>query len=264
MTESPHAQRKHSRCGASSADRWLNCPGSVYLSSTVDEPPSSPAALEGTRAHELAEKILFHWQANKYELDSKWLDELSSSLSIEDQEMLDHVLTYVNLCLDEVDQFDSPPTVRIEQRLTFSSDMDMFGTADFLATGMIDGIQTGVIVDLKYGKGKKVKTEDNPQLAYYAVALRLCSTKKLERIKVRIVQPRIEEFFSDQWFSSSDLDAWQSKLTLGAEEALWMLGKAKQPKYQEGSWCWFCPGKRVCPQIAERVNAKLVEEFSDL
>lgn len=212
----------------------------------------------------MAEKILFHWQQNNYEVDGHWLNELSASLSIEDQQMLDYVLTYVNLCIDEVEQFDSQPTIRIEQRLTLSSDMDMFGTADFLATGMIKGVSSGVIVDLKYGKGKKVKTEDNPQLAYYAVALRLCSTKKLEQIKVRVVQPRIDEFFSEQWFSSKDLDEWQNKLTLGAEEALWMLGGAKKPAYSQGSWCWFCPGKKVCPKIAERLEESLKNEFSEI
>lgn len=258
MNEINHAIRKHARCGASNADRWLNCPGSVKLSATVPEQETSVYALEGTEAHELSEKILFHWQANNYKLDYDYHETLKAPHG-----MYENVMMYVKHCIAEVSRFDSPPTIRIEQRLTLSADMEMFGTADFLATGLIDGVSCGVIVDLKYGKGKKVKTQDNPQLAYYAVALRATSKKKLQRIKVAIVQPRVDDPIGEQWFSSDELDAWTLKLTLGAEDALWMLGGGRKPVYQEGSWCWFCPAKKVCPLIEQRLHDKLAAEFPD-
>ncbi len=59
MTETPdHKARSHSILGGSSALRWVNCPGSVFY--TKDLPPEAPseAALEGTKAHELAEMAL--------------------------------------------------------------------------------------------------------------------------------------------------------------------------------------------------------------
>lgn len=258
MNEINHAIRKHARCGASNADRWLNCPGSVALSATVPEQETSVHALEGTAAHELSEKILFHWQANNYKLDFDYHKTLEAPHG-----MYENVMMYVERCIEEASLFDHTPTIRIEQRLTLSADMDMFGTADFLATGNIDGIPCGVIVDLKYGKGKKVKTHDNPQLAYYAVALRATSKKKLQRVKVGIVQPRVDEAQGEQWFESHELDAWQNKLTLGAENALWMLGGGRQPAYREGSWCWFCPAKKICPLIEQRLQEKLAAEFPD-
>lgn len=255
-----HAARKHALCSASSAERWLECPGSVALSMTVPEPPTSPYALEGTKAHELSEKILFEWVKDNYTLSDAFLTRLRSE---EDPEMLDYVLEYVYACVEATMRFDATPTIRIEQRLTFDANMNMFGTADFIATGLMDGRNTGIIVDLKYGKGKKVKTENNPQLAYYAVALRSCSKKKLERVIVQIVQPRIKGASTSVEFSKEDLDTWGLKLTLGAEQALWMAGRAKPPVYKEGSWCWFCPGKQVCPEIAKRVSEHLVEQFPD-
>jgi len=254
-----HATRKHALCSASSAERWLECPGSVGLSMTVPEPPSSPYALEGTEAHELSEKILHQWIVNNYGLSDEFLDECKGGR----EEMFNYVMQCVYACVEESMAFDTTPTIRIEQRLTFNEDMKMFGTADFIATGMIDGVSTGVIVDLKYGKGKKVKTEGNPQLAYYAVALRSCSKKSLEQVRVRIVQPRIADASASITFLKDDLDAWGLKLTLGAEQALWMAGKAKSPEYKEGSWCWFCPAKQICPEIARRLSEKLVEQFPD-
>ena len=254
-----HAERKHALCSASSAERWLECPGSVGLSMTVPEPPTSPYALEGTEAHELSEKILFQWVKDGYTLSDDFLQSLREGK----EEMFDYVMQYVYACVEEAMAFDNTPTIRIEQRLTFNEDMKMFGTADFIATGMMGGKSTGVIVDLKYGKGKKVKTEGNPQLAYYAVALRSCSKKQLEQVRVRIVQPRISDASTSITFSKDDLDAWGLKLTLGAEQALWMAGKAKSPVYKEGGWCWFCPAKQVCPEIARRLSENLVNQFPD-
>ena len=254
-----HASRKHALCSASSAERWLECPGSVGLSLTVPEPPTSPYALEGTKAHELSERILANWLENNYTIDDDFLHNTREG----QEEMFDYVMQYVYACVEESMRFDGTPTIRIEQRLTFSEDMQMFGTADFIATGMMEGKSTGVIVDLKYGKGKKVKTEGNPQLAYYAVALRSCSKKKLEQVKVRIVQPRIEDASTSITFFKEDLDAWNEKLTLGAEQALWMAGKMKTPMYKMGGWCWFCPAKGVCPEMAKKLDENLAEQFPD-
>jgi predicted RecB family nuclease len=259
LTTINHSARKHALCSASSADRWLECPGSVGLSMTVPEPPTSSYALEGTKAHEFSESILHQWIKDNYVLEDDFLRQKRE----EGGEMFDYVMQYVYACVEEAMRFDTTPTVRIEQKLTFSKDMEMFGTADFIATGTMDGKSTGVIVDLKYGKGKKVKTEGNPQLAYYAVALRSCSKKKLEQVKVRIVQPRIEDASTSITFSKEDLDAWNQKLTLGAEQALWMAGKMKTPAYKMGSWCWFCAAKSVCPEMGKKLNENLAEQFPD-
>jgi hypothetical protein len=258
-TTGNHAARKHALCSASSAERWLECPGSVGLSMTVPEPPTSPYALEGTKAHEFSETILHQWLKDNYSLSDSFLEERRK----ENEEMYEYVMQYVQTCVDEAMAFDGTPSIKVEQRLIFSDDMGMFGTADFIATGLRDGIPTGVIVDLKYGKGKKVKTEANPQLAYYAVALRKCSKKKLERIIVRIVQPRIGDLSTAITFSTEDLDAWEQTLTLGAETALMMAGGLKTPTYKMGGWCWFCPAKNDCPEMQKKLSEDLSQQFPD-
>lgn len=46
---------KHARLSASSAFRWINCPGSVALSDQCPAPGSSSDADKGTLAHSLGE-----------------------------------------------------------------------------------------------------------------------------------------------------------------------------------------------------------------
>ena len=46
---------KHAKLSASSAFRWINCPGSVVLADQLPAPGSSAYADEGTLAHALAE-----------------------------------------------------------------------------------------------------------------------------------------------------------------------------------------------------------------
>jgi CRISPR/Cas system-associated exonuclease Cas4 (RecB family) len=252
-----HEDRLHALCSASGAERWLNCPGSVGLSRTVPEKPPGPAALEGTRAHELAEKILKRWEADgrPAEIDRGFLT-LQRSIHAGEVElempngemwgMVDFALSYVAVCIDEVKAFDGEASMRLEQRLAFNVDMGMFGTADFIATGTKGGRACGVIVDLKYGK-KRVKVEDNPQLAYYACALAKMSKKDLRAVKVCVVQPRIGHWLSEVEYSLEELKEWNKKLTLGAEKALLQIN-AEKPELKTGGWCWFCPANEVCPE----------------
>lgn len=252
MTTS-HAQRQHSLCSASGAERWLNCPGSVKLSMDLPYEPSSPAAQQGTRAHEMAETILRRWQQEGS------LPDGPDGTNGDDAEMFEHAMTYVRRCIAEVEAFDDNAGFRIEQRLTFDEEMQMFGTADFIATGLRSGEPYGVIVDLKYGK-KRVKVEENPQLAYYAVALKKVSRKKLQKIKVVVVQPRLPTAeVSEVEYDLPALREWNKRLMLGAEKAISQI-MTSTPRLNTGPWCWFCPARDVCPQ---RTQERIASMFDD-
>lgn len=266
-----HSKRAHALCSASGAERWLNCPGSVGLSEELPPEPSSPAASEGTRAHELAERILRDWEAKGRVLDLVFVDSLRPEYADTHDDdkggwsMVDFALTYVHACLGEVEAFDAdlenPVAVRLEQRLEFNAEMGMFGTADFFATGTRGGVPYGVVVDLKYGK-KKVNVVDNPQLGYYAVALKKGSKRKLEKVKVRVVQPRIDHWFSDVEYTAAELSEWHKTLTLGAEKAILQIG-SKSPELKAGGWCWFCPARSICPEKEREAHRKAAELFDD-
>ena len=264
MTTGSHADRLHALCSASGAERWLNCPGSVSLSRAIPEEPPSAASREGTRAHELAERILRQWEKDGRRLDMGWIEGLRPEYedTVKDGwSMLDYAMTYVNLCIDEVENFDpgTDVSVRLEQRIVFNADMAMFGTVDFFATGTRGGVAYGVIVDFKYGK-KKIPVENNPQLAYYAVALKRGSKKKLEKVKVRVVQPRVTAFFADVEYDQAGLQEWNKRLTLGAERALLQIN-AKKPELKGGAWCWFCPARNVCPEKAREASVRAADDF---
>ena len=69
----------HAYLSASSAERWLNCPASARLAAKFPA-DSSPAASEGTIAHEIAAELIYYGTEGK---DHKLADkELASDLEM--------------------------------------------------------------------------------------------------------------------------------------------------------------------------------------
>jgi hypothetical protein len=272
ITEKPtndHAFRSHALCSASSSERWLNCPGSVSLSLQAPPDKPSPAAAEGTRCHELAEKILEEWAKSGRKLDNELIELKRRRYSDTRDEktgwdMVDYAMTYVNTCVATVEEeFDKGTKVdhRLEHRLTLNADMKMYGIADFLATGIRGGEPFGVVCDLKYGK-TRVKADDNSQLAFYAVALKKNSKKALKSVKARVVQPRIGHWLSEVEYTAEELSTWDERLTLGAEKALLQIGSSK-PELNTGKWCFFCPARDICPAKANEAVSCFDEVTED-
>lgn len=269
-----HKERTHALCSASAADRWLNCPGSVALSHGLPDQPPSEYALEGTRAHELAERILRKWLDDGRRLNAAWVDSLRpeyedtiNSGAVEGWTMVDYVMTYVNLCLDVVESFDqspAPPVVKIEHRLILDENLAMFGTLDLACTGRRNGMWAGAVVDLKYGRGKSVTAFNNRQGLFYACSLKANSKKPLEEVLFRIVQPRVERFMSDWFISEQDLVDGAKMLKAGAETAISQLMGLKPRELKRGGWCWFCPAKHVCPEMDKARMEKAKEDFEDI
>lgn len=232
--------KKHAICSASGASRWLSCPGSVWASVQAKnqgliEIKSSIYAEQGTKCHTVAEAMLLNYLENSN-------DEIPKCES----EMFDAANFYVSKVVEEIKKFDSPPHVRIETPLEFDKSLAMFGTADCAMTGFINGQAVGVILDLKYGKTKVVAV-GNPQLAFYACAMRKTSKKKLERIKVVIIQPRIKNPITEIEYSLSELMEWDDRLRVGAEKALnQFFGTAKR-EFIAGGHCKWCDGLPLCP-----------------
>ena len=59
---------KHAKLSASGAELWLNCPGSVHMAELFPE-KTSPAAVEGTLAHELAQTMILSASSGSDQLD---------------------------------------------------------------------------------------------------------------------------------------------------------------------------------------------------
>ncbi len=233
--------KKHAICSASGASRWLACPGSVWASieaqkqGLVEIKPSIYAE-DGTKCHAIAESML-----RKYVLGADEVINLDNP-----PEMIEAADFYLLRVMEQIESFDSKPDVKIEISLVFDKSLDMFGTADCAMTGFIAGVPTGVIMDLKYGK-TKVVAENNSQLAFYACALKKASSKKLETIKVVIVQPRLKKPITEVEYNLEELNTWEEKLRSGAEKALNQLLKPTEREFNIGPHCKFCDGLLLCP-----------------
>lgn len=224
---------KHSNLGASGAERWFNCSGSVELQKGIPN-TSSEAAKEGTLAHELAEQILLG-ETNIA------LEKLKNQ---ESQEMLDAVWVYTDYVLNKVKKPNQELHVERQFDLSFIHE-GMFGTNDAC---IIDrGTKTLEIIDYKHGEGKYVEVENNLQLLYYALGayynLAIDRLLPLSNIKLTIVQPRFK--------GADPIRSWEIDVKTLLEFEGTLRQKVKKvlenPELKMGEWCRWCTAKAVCP-----------------
>lgn len=192
----------HSSLGASSAERWWACPGSVELSKGLPD-TASEYAHEGTCAHYLGELCLTKEVHPKKYLDKTLeLPEGDRTPGLPDtfkvtREMVDNVATYTDFARN------LGGDLYVEQRLDYSRWVPGgFGTGDTLA--YVHETQTLHVADLKYGQGVKVYAVDldgseNKQLMLYglgAYALLELLGMPVLKVELHIIQPRLDHISS--------------------------------------------------------------------
>jgi len=251
---------KHAVLGASSSDRWMNCPASVRLSEDLPDSTSSYAT-EGTAAHSLAERALRKGLDADVWLDS-YIDAKGEKVLV-DEEMIEAVQTYINHIRKKVQAAGEGARHLLEVRFDLSPlnpPGPMFGTADSVLwqpeINLLD------IDDYKHGAGVVVDAWENSQLMYYALGAVLELNIKPNKIRVTIVQPRgihpdgIVRVYEFGW---RELVAFKRRLFTRAIET-----QAPNAEIKMGGWCKFCKALPVCP--AHKGNALVVaqEEFADM
>jgi len=244
----------HSKYGASSASRWLNCPGSVKLSETVPPQPSSVYAQEGTAAHKLGELCLLN-NNNPSDYTDQLITLDDGSKYFVNEDMVEAVTVYVDYVRSRAKLGD----LFIETR--FSLDFvheDMFGTND--ACVFSDMLGMLEVIDYKHGAGIAVSPEENTQLAYYGLgAANVQNLHPNSQIKLTIVQPRAAGEPIKSWVTTVGyLDKFAKTLKKGVKAC-----EAKNPKLKEGEWCRFCPAQAVCPQLEKKSLEVAKAEFKD-
>lgn len=233
----------HSRIGASSASRWMACPGSVALSAAI-ESKSSSYADEGTRAHELAEKCL---RAGR-RADSRDFDKNVS------REMVDAVNVYIDDVLGNVDY----ASVWFEYKFHLKEvDEDCFGTADCVSYD--ESTRTLHVRDLKYGKGVIVDPVENPQGLYYALGAYLSLGKPISRVIISIIQPRGEH--PDGPIRRWETDAWRLIEFAAELKASIARVRAADAPLVAGKQCRFCPVAATCPELYRQAQLTASHEF---
>ncbi len=255
MTE-PRAA--HSPKGASSSERWMNCPGSVELIKNLSLPQTDEPEYrrEGTAAHEALALCLL----NAYDA---WevVNRTMSNGVVVSIEMADAVQVFLAAVRD-----GRPPGLQqwVEVQIDNPEFHPQFyGTVDLglLYTDLLE------VDDLKYGLGVIVEVWHNPQIMYYAYGLlmKLPKADRPSKVRLRIIQPRA--FHPDgpvrEWIVDADvIISW-------AENTLRPAMSSTSVELVPGPHCRFCPAKLVCPvmtslfEAAVSADPKRVVELND-
>ncbi|HBS7723328.1 DUF2800 domain-containing protein [Klebsiella pneumoniae] len=246
----------HARLSPSSAHRWTRCPGSLALESTQPD-KSSAFAEEGTRAHELAEKIL-NGRLQGFEHQGGT-----------DPEMHDYVLRYV----DAVWTLAEGNELMVEQRVDFSHIVGVensFGTADAV---VIVGNELQ-IHDLKYGRGVQVDAEQNEQLQLYALGAleQFNLLYDFDSVRLFIHQPRLNHV-SEWALSVEELEAFGQRAQEAAANVIVMFNIAEcegvntlpLENFTPGEkQCRFCKASAICTAREQFHMQTVAGDFDDL
>lgn len=236
---------KHARLSASSAFRWINCPGSVALSDQCPAPGSSSDADKGTLAHSLGELKLRQITG---ELTPKQFEARMKKIRKNEYycgEMEEATTFYADEVIEALAAAGEEAELMIEQQ--FSLDRwvpEGFGTSD----AVVIGGKTIQVIDLKYGQGVKVDAHNNPQLRLYGLgaANLFGDLYDFDTVKVTIIQPRLDHV------STEEIPL--KELLLWAEEEVAPRARMAMDGTDYtavGDWCRFCPAKAVCRKHAE-------------
>lgn len=259
-----HTQRAHSKLGASIAERWMNCPGSVLRSAGVEESAQTIFAAEGTAAHELGERCLRSQFCDAANFIGETIEVGEFKFEV-DEEMAEAVQMYVDVIKGDYEPGD---ILLIEHRFDLTHVFPgMFGTGD--AGIYKPRTKTLMVIDYKHGKGHSVEAANNPQLAYYGLGMIAVPSLKgvqIDAVELTIVQPRAPHRAGPvrRWLTDPvHLMDFQADLAEAAQRT-----QDPDAPLKAGDWCGWCPGKfvdgQMCPALHKASIADAMAEFADV
>lgn len=250
------SEPEHYPFGPSVIKRRINCLGSYNLEKAVPKRPQNFYGAEGVIAHQImAERIL-----NKMTiLGGHTVAEKGFQIEVT-EEMLDHVMVYVELVRNLWEQWDTVPEV--ERRVYIDKQRMLAGTAD---TFFVVPYNRIIVLDFKYGQGVIVDVEDNEQCKSYALgALLSLSEDEIDEIPIVeliIVQPRA--------YSGEKIKRWEmptKELLKWKNVLIETVDKALEPDapLTPGEWCQFCSGAPHCPTLSKQTLELTKRAFGEV
>ena len=205
--------------GGSSAERVINCPGSVKLAQQMPPQIESEDMKEGTRRHDLIAQVMD--------------GQLQSAA---DEKVIDALDLY-----DKVVDAENEALFDVETRVSFPWNRDIFGTPDLIGT--LDH-ETAFVLDWKFGDGHVVRAKNNHQLMFYAAAAMASdhwAFKDREFIELIIVQPpAVRRWVTDR----RSVEQFEQQL----KQAIALAQRDDAP-ISSGAHCNWCPAKVICPAM---------------
>ena len=259
----------HALLSPSAAERWINCPASVFLNKDIPD-EGSVYADEGTAAHtimELAGKEYF----KGFEFDS-----IKTTLALKLAEMMtcgpqgkftitdawaDEVINCAHVWLTELDKVCGgfPDYVAFETRVNSVEipNGSMGGTADCLM--LVGG--TLHVFDYKHGQGVPVSAENNPQLSLYGYMAYMSHLDlPVKNVELHIVQPRADN--TNSWKTSVEhLCTWFDDIVQPQAERVITICETGKYTLEDftvtKNGCRFCKAKAECPAMTREVSTEL-------
>lgn len=246
-----HQSRSHAWLSPSGFYRALACPASPVVSEGIRNIPSE-AALQGTKAHEWAEKLMRAENPKEYAV-------LLRSLKNDDEDMAFYIDGYIDF-LDTLkskfqsDKFDDyEEYIEVEGKFT----PNIWGTLDY---GIIrrksnKGRWQAIITDLKYGF-TEVPAQNNIQLILYLICLEEKLLMRFEKAWMYIYQPRIprEKPYDMCVITEKEISRWR-ELVLSVENVcLQMKRKERTLGFAAGDHCQFCLYQPQCDTFKAHVK----------
>lgn len=248
---------EHSAFGASSAARWVNCPGSNNLIAKVGDAgkKSGMAADEGTAAHKIGDLCLSEVQ-EPWEYIGYVVDVHGNKFDVT-PEMADAVQVYVDFVRDRIAEYEAAGDeveIYVEKALSSFIHEDAFGTSDCVLAVIGDkGVKKLDVVDYKHGQGVSVEP-DAMQMKYYGhLTAEMFEVDSDTPVTLRIAQPRIPHgkgLVRSYETTAGELSNWFYGVIVPAIE------EAKKPNAHLaiGEWCRFCPARALCPAQSKATN----------
>ena len=246
---------KHSKIGASQAERWMACPASVKQCQGIAS-VGSTFANEGTAAHKVAETCLAS-QKLAMSMIGKRLKVADQEFEV-DEEMAAAVQVYLDTIWADADILGGS-TLLVEHKFHLKGiHKDLFGTNDACLSEPFGKL---IVYDYKHGAGKPVEVERNPQLMIYALGA-LMDNQDADQVELVIVQPRAKHKDGPvrRWtISPEDLVAWGENDLKDAIAAT----EEDAPVFTTGKWCDWCRGMATCPELRKTMIAELCVDTVD-
>lgn len=245
------AEKVHSKLGASSTERWFNCPASVELCELAPKRQDTAYSLEGTNAHALMEFSMNKAPAVRYYIGREKEHGLNFKVT---EEMADHIQNFIDRVRWQFHQLPGA-VMHVEKKFHLKHiHPDLFGTADVVIVQPFGKI---LVIDLKYGAGVPVDPIENTQLLYYGLGASY--GEDYGSITLVIAQPRIEGGEWQEWETTPEYMTEFSKVL--KQKAL--ATQKKSPPFQEGDWCRWCNAAGICPQLAKKSLVAAQTDFTE-
>lgn len=231
--------KAHSKFSASGMTRWQACPGSIKLSEGLPD-KSSPAAEEGTRAHEVLEALLKDLS----------IPHSDRQMYIFAKQAADHILGL------RAKRRGSKLLVESKVKLDFIHP-EAFGTLDAAVVEYFGHLD---ILDFKYGMSF-VSPVENLQFIFYALGVAHAYDWNFQTVRLWTLQPRVVGFdgFVFWDLTISELRKYIPIFELAVERV------EKFPdQLVEGRHCYFCKAKSICPLKRDKGLATFQQALIDL